>query len=74
MSVATKGVFILGAKRTPFGAFGGKLKNISATDLAVLSSKAAIAQAGIEAEKINETFFGRISSLYKLFIFIPQGM
>lgn len=33
---ATKDIFIVGAKRTPFGKFGGKLKNISATDLAVL--------------------------------------
>lgn len=62
MSIATKGVFILGAKRTPFGAFGGKLKNISATDLAVLSSKAAIAEAGIDASKIDETFFGNVIS------------
>ena len=35
MSVAIKGIFIIGAKRTPFGAFGGKLKTFTATDLAV---------------------------------------
>lgn len=34
---ATKDIFIVGAKRTPFGKFGGKLKNISATDLAVVA-------------------------------------
>ncbi len=60
MSVAAKAVFIVGAKRTPFGAFGGKLKHLSATDLAVHSSKAALVQAGVSADKINETFFGNV--------------
>jgi len=36
MSIMKKGIFIVGAKRTPFGAFGGKLKHLSATELAVI--------------------------------------
>jgi len=36
------------AKRTPFGAFGGKLTNLSATALAVHSSKAALAAGGVD--------------------------
>lgn len=60
MSVAQKAVFIVGAKRTPFGAFGGKLKGISSTDLAVLSSKAALAHAKLSADKVDETFFGNV--------------
>jgi acetyl-CoA acyltransferase 2 len=48
MSKATQ-VFVVAAKRTPFGTFGGKLKHLSATDLAVLSSKAAIASAKVSA-------------------------
>lgn len=60
MSVAKKAIFIVGAKRTPFGAFGGSLKHLSATDLAVHSSKAAIAQAGISPDKIDETFMGNV--------------
>jgi len=62
MAAATKGLFIVGAKRTPFGAFGGSLKAISAIDLAAHSSRAAIAHAGISAEKINETFMGNVIS------------
>ena len=62
MSVAKKAVFIVGAKRTPFGAFGGSLKQISAIDLAVHSSKAALAQAKLSPEKIDETFFGNVIS------------
>lgn len=37
MYVNFLGVFIVGAKRTAFGTFGGKLKNVTATDLGVVS-------------------------------------
>eukprot|EP01031_Cornospumella_fuschlensis_P050134 gene50134-61350_t len=60
MSVAQKAVFIVGAKRTPFGAFGGKLKQIGATDLAAHSAKAALAQANLTADKVDETFYGNV--------------
>jgi len=53
-------IFVVGAKRTPFGAFGGKLKQFTGTDLAVHASKAAIAQAGIKPEVIGETFMGSV--------------
>jgi len=60
MSAATRNIFIVGAKRTPFGAFGGKLKSQTATDLATHASKAAIAESGLAAAKIDETFFGNV--------------
>ena len=60
MSVAKQAIYIIGAKRTPFGAFGGKLKSFSATDLAVHSSKAALAHAGIKPERVNETIVGNV--------------
>ena len=60
MSVAQKAIFIVGAKRTPFGAFGGKLKTFSATDLAVLSSKAALAHANLSPNDVDETIFGNV--------------
>ena len=60
MSVATKGLFIIGAKRTPFGAFGGKLKTLSSTDLAVHASQAAIKDAKISSDKIDETIYGNV--------------
>ena len=58
------GIFIVGAKRTPFGAFGGALKTFTATDLAVHSSKAAIAHANIDPAKIDETIFGKMVFSY----------
>lgn len=60
MSVAKRAIYIVGAKRTPFGAFGGKLKSFTATDLCVHSSKAALAQAGVSADKIDEVFVGTV--------------
>jgi acetyl-CoA acyltransferase 2 len=60
MALATKNIFIVGAKRTPFGAFGGKLKEFSATDLAVISSKAAFAHANIKPEHVDESIFGNV--------------
>lgn len=40
------GIFIVAAKRTPFGKFGGSLKKKSITDLSEIALKAALTQAG----------------------------
>jgi acetyl-CoA acetyltransferase family protein len=50
----------LSAVRTPFGTFGGKLKDISPVDLAVHSSKHAIDRAGITAADVDQTIFGNV--------------
>ena len=54
------GVFIVGAKRTAFGTFGGSLKNTNATELGVHASQAALAHAGVPADKIDHVVFGGI--------------
>ena len=38
-------LFIVAAKRVPFGAFGGKLKHLTANELGGLASKAAVGNA-----------------------------
>jgi acetyl-CoA acyltransferase 2 len=53
-------VVFLSAVRTPFGTFGGKLKDISPIDLAVHASKAALERAGISAADIDQTIFGNV--------------
>lgn len=55
-----KGIFIVGAKRTPFGAFGGKLKGFSATDLATHASEAALGASGVSADKVDAVFMGNV--------------
>ncbi len=52
-------VFIAG-KRTAFGAFGGSLKDVSATELGVESVKATLQQAGVSAEKVDHVIFGNV--------------
>lgn len=58
--IAKAGVFIVGAKRTPFGAFGGKLKALTQTDLATHSSIAALAQANVSADKVDDVYMGNV--------------
>ncbi|WP_413291755.1 acetyl-CoA C-acetyltransferase [Bdellovibrio sp. HCB185ZH] len=52
-------VFISG-KRTPFGAFGGSLKDVSGTDLGVVAAKATLAAANVSPEKIDHVIFGNV--------------
>lgn len=54
------GIFIVAAKRTPFGTMGGMFINKSATDLSVVASTAAIQAAGLKPEKIDSVVFGHI--------------
>jgi acetyl-CoA acyltransferase 2 len=51
-------VVFLSGKRTGFGTFGGSLRDLTATDLGVFASRAALVAASIEPEDIQHTFFG----------------
>jgi acetyl-CoA acetyltransferase family protein len=53
-------IWIVGAKRTAFGTFGGALRDLTATDLAVEAAKAAMAQAKVAAEDIGTVVFGNV--------------
>ena len=50
---------IVSAARTPFGAFGGGLREFSATDLGGLAIKEAVARAGLKGPEIDNAFMGR---------------
>lgn len=54
------GVFIVAAKRTPFGTYGGVLKDHSATDLAEHAAKAALAAGGVVPELVNSIIMGNV--------------
>ena len=51
-------VVILGAARTPMGAFQGDFTTLSAHDLGGAAIKAAVERAGIPAEMVDEVLFG----------------
>lgn len=53
-------IVFLSGKRTPFGTFLGSLSKVSAIDLGVVASKAAIEQAGVQAEDIDHVVFGNV--------------
>jgi acetyl-CoA acetyltransferase family protein len=53
-------IWIVGAKRTAFGTFNGALKDLTATDLGVEASKAALAQAGADPAKVDQVIFGNV--------------
>lgn len=55
-------VFIVGAKRTPLGAFGGSLKDISAGNLASIAIKAAVTHSGVKVDAIDEVIVGNVVS------------
>jgi acetyl-CoA C-acetyltransferase len=51
-------VVIVSAARTPFGRFGGALKDVPGLDLAVAAAKEAIKRCGREDIPIDEVIFG----------------
>ncbi len=53
-------VVFLSGVRTGFGAFGGTLRDLSATDLGAEAAKAALARAGVPADRIDHTVFGNV--------------
>ena len=55
-------VYIVGAARTPLGAFGGSLAPLSATELGAAAIKAAVERAGLPPEAVEEVFMGNVCS------------
>lgn len=53
-------VVIVGAKRTPIGSFGGALASIPAPQLGAIAIKAAMEEAGIKPEMVNEVLMGNV--------------
>jgi len=54
------GVVFLSGVRTGFGAFGGVLRDLSATDLGVVAAKEALARSGVEPGKVDHVVFGNV--------------
>lgn len=58
--MSQQSLVFLGAKRTPFGAFGGSMKDANPSDMAASASKAALAQAGVDAKQIQHVIVGNV--------------
>ncbi len=53
-------IVIVGAARTPMGAFQGDFSALSASDLGAVAIRAAVESAGIGAEDVQEVIFGNV--------------
>jgi acetyl-CoA C-acetyltransferase len=53
-------IVIVGAVRTPIGAFNGALGTVPAHELGKIAIKAAIDRAGVEAPRVSEVIMGQI--------------
>lgn len=53
-------IVAVAGKRTPFGAFGGGLKDVGATQLAVAAGRAALDQCGVKASDIEHVVLGNV--------------
>jgi len=55
-------IYIVGAKRTAIGRFMGALASVPATKLGAAAGKAAIEQAGIKPEDVDQVIMGNVCS------------
>ena len=53
-------IVIVGAARTPVGAFNGALATLPAHDLGKIAVKSALERAGVEPGRVSETILGQI--------------
>jgi acetyl-CoA acyltransferase 2 len=60
LDIRKRDIVILSGVRTAFGKFGGALKDMSATDLAVPAARAALERAGVAADDVDHVIFGNV--------------
>ena len=65
-------IWIVSAKRTAFGGFTGALKDLTATDLAVEASKAALMAGNVSPEKVDTVIFGNVQQTSKDAIYLAR--
>ncbi len=64
--------YIIKGKRSPFGKMKGSLATINPTDLAILTARAVIAEAGIDAKTIDQTIAANIANESADAFFLPR--
>ena len=57
-----KEVFIIAAKRTPIGSWGGALSKFTAAELGSIAIKGALEAANVDPKKVDEVFMGNVCS------------
>lgn len=54
------GVFIVAAKRTPFGTYGGKFVKTSSTELQIIAAKAALTAGNVDPKIVDSVVIGNV--------------
>ncbi|KAA3616238.1 MAG: acetyl-CoA C-acetyltransferase [Calditrichaeota bacterium] len=67
-----KEIVFLSGVRTPFGTFGGSLKDLTATELGVIATKSAIAKSGAAASQVDHVIFGNVVQSSKDAIYLSR--
>src|ERR671937_3036583 len=57
---SVKDVVVIDGARTPFGTFGGALRDVSATDLGIVAAKAALERSKVDPKQIDQVIFGNV--------------
>jgi len=60
--MATREIHIVGAARTPIGAFQGSLADVSAVTLGATAIRGALSRAGLDPSDVSETYMGNVLS------------
>lgn len=55
-----KDVYVIDGARTPFGSFGGSLKDISMTELGKIATEETVKKSGISKDDIDQVVFGNV--------------
>lgn len=58
--MSARNVYIVAAKRTPFGTFGGKLRDVSATQMAAHACRATLTAANVAPTEISSVNVGNV--------------
>ena len=61
--MTSRAVFIVAAKRTPFGTFGGKLKSLTATELCRVAACSALEAGNVPADAVDSVIVGNVAQV-----------
>lgn len=54
-------IVVVAGQRTPFGAFGGGLKDVAAADLSVAAGRSTLEQIGLKPEDVDHVVLGNVA-------------
>lgn len=80
MPTKNDSIVFLSAVRTPFGTFGGSLRDVSVTDFTTFIAKAAIERSGVDINDIDSSIFGNVlyttadSAYFSRHVALKSGM